>query len=96
MRQCFDAVAAAPTRILELEGYGLPQLQTNPRTRFVRSHNQSMPTWDEPKRMRNIKVHGLDFMYGARRYSPEVLQDFKATGAGWQTCMIQYVSVKRC
>jgi len=73
----------------------LPQLQTNPRTRFVRSHNQSMPTWDEPKRMRNIKVHGLDFMYGARRYSPDVLQDFKATGAGWQTCMIQYVSVER-
>ena len=20
-----------------------------------------MPTWDEPKRLRNIKVHGLDF-----------------------------------
>ncbi len=21
-----------------------------------------MPTWDEPKRLRNIKVHGLDFI----------------------------------
>ena len=30
--------------------------------RFARSYNQSMPTWDEPKRLRNVKNRGLDFV----------------------------------
>ena len=37
------------------------QLQIN-QAESVRSYNQSVSTWDEPKRLRNIKVHGLDFV----------------------------------
>ena len=31
---------------------------------FYCSYNQKMATWDEAKRLRNIKVHGLDFVGG--------------------------------
>jgi len=38
------------------------QLQINQHGHFVCSYNQDMATWDEPKRLRNLEVHGLDFV----------------------------------
>ena len=42
---------------------GPPGAATNKPPQVGRcSYNQNMPTWDEPKRLRNIKNHGLDFV----------------------------------
>ena len=49
---------------------------------FYCSYNQKMATWDEAKRLRNIKVHGLDFVGGDAVFDGRFR---RGTMTGWLT-----------